>query len=604
MTFGPPDSLTRLRLPTSLAGAALAFALCRADLAHAFADLDAAVAPGGWLALSGVAIAGGVAALGTAALLSRRLKGPRRSDPPRPLDLAEAKWRLEFALDAAGLGFWDLDLVTHELRCDARARALYALPEQAMHSAADWRARVHPADRAAAIEQGRRALVTDQPSLLEYRIVAPDGETRWVEDIARGFERSDGERRLVGLVRDITERRAAAEELGWRQRRAQESAQEKARFLAVMSHEIRTPMTGILGMLDLLSGEPDAESRHERLGIARRSARSLITILNDVLTFSRLEASEFELRPGPMRPRRLVSEIMALMAPKAEAKGIALRWTIAPETPEWVLADANRTRQVLLNLVSNAIKFTEQGHVATRVEFLGTNVPEAMGLRFEVRDTGGGIDPELLGRVFDSFVRDENGAEGTGLGLAISKHLTQLMGGAIEMTSAPGAGTRARFDIPVSAVREPPPEPARAAPGGTGAAPAGPMRILVAEDNSTNQYLLRALLEREGHQVTTVADGREAVRAAKAGNFDVILMDVQMPVMDGAAAAREIRASGLGCADTPIIALTANALASDRQVYLAAGMNDYVPKPIEFDRLSRALTRVAQAPGGRPKAVE
>ncbi len=581
--------------PVSLAGICLAMP----GPALAMGEIAADVQAYPWLALPGGLFAGLLVGAGGVTLFSRKLRESRNGRAACAPEPADARTPLEVALDAAGLGFWDLDPATGEFSCDPRARALLGLPDGPKHARADWLERVDPADQAAALRFGQEALASGRPRMVEYRVVTHEGETRWIEDCAQAFTAPDGTHRLIGLMRDITRRHVATEELGARRSRAQEAAEEKGRFLAVMSHEIRTPMTGILGMLELLAEDPESEKRTERLGIARRSARSLMAILDDILAFSRLEAGKFELRPEPTRPRRLVSEIMALMAPRAGAKGIALRWTIAPETPEWVLADANRARQVLLNIVSNAIKFTETGQVVTRVYPLRSDTSDTMTLRFDVEDTGAGIAPEMLHRVFESFVRDESGEEGTGLGLAIAKHLTQLMGGTIEMASTVGTGTRVRLDIPVGAVQAAPEDTREAAPE-----PPGPMRILVAEDNSTNQYLLRALLEREGHHVTMVSDGTEAVRAAKAGGFDVVLMDVQMPIMDGTAATREIRAAKSACADIPIIALTANALAGDKQIYLAAGMNDYVPKPIEFDALNRVLARVSNAHKPRGAAVE
>lgn len=569
-------------------------------------------APTSWPAVSGMTAIGAIAAAAGIALLSWGLHRAHRKPKPAADPLTETAWQLDFAMRAAGLGFWELDLDTRALRCDARACVLLGLPDRRMHEEADWLGRIVPEDRTRAFDEAHRALDLRGTVTLEYRVAHPDGRIRKIEDFATACRGANGERRIVGLVRDITDRHDTAEELRWHRRRAEDTAREKARFLAVMSHEIRTPMTSILGMLDLVIDEPDSRSRIERLAIARSSARALLAILNDVLAFSRLEAGRFEINAEPFRPRRLVADVMELMTPGAEAKGIDLRWTLAPDVPEWVLADPGRIRQVLVNIVGNAVKFTGSGEVAANVTLVPGVTEAGAALGFEVRDSGVGMRPELLRRAFDSFVRDESPdarrEEGTGLGLAISQHLVRLMGGSIDMESTPGEGSVARFVIPIEPARALPPElsepelatPEVAGPESSGfAGPAdvaiAPMRILVAEDNATNQYLVRALLEREGHRVTTVRDGAEAVEAARAGDFDVILMDAQMPVMDGASATRAIRASGRPCADTPIIALTANALATDRQVYLAAGMSDYVTKPIELAALNSALARAARS---------
>jgi signal transduction histidine kinase/CheY-like chemotaxis protein len=414
---------------------------------------------------------------------------------------------------------------------------------------------------------------------------------RWIEDIVIAHRNPDGRRRLVGLVRDGTARRSASDELRSGERRALALAEQNARFLAMMSHEIRTPMTSILGMLELLMAEPDSTRRGEHLAIARTSARSLLAILNDVLAFSRLEVGAVRLNAEPTGPRRLVAEAVDLLTPAARERGIALDWSVAPEVPDWVVADPTRLRQVLLNLLGNAVKFTDEGAVRARVDLRPAAAPGRVSLRFEVQDSGIGIAPDLLAEVFTSFVRNESpDREGTGLGLAIAKQLVELMGGSIALQSTPGIGTVATFEVPVEPLASAPAEKTAPPPR-----PAAPMRILVAEDNATNRYLVRALLEREGHRVTSVGDGAQALRALETDAFDVILMDVQMPVMDGAAAARAIRGSARPGAGTPIIALTANALSGDRAACLAAGMDDYVSKPIEIGALNEALARVARA---------
>ncbi|WP_181164475.1 ATP-binding protein [Amaricoccus solimangrovi] len=523
-------------------------------------------------------------ALAAAGLLVRRVLGTRPEAAPA------------LALEAAGIGTREIDPETGMLSCDARARDLLGLTERRC-AEADWLARMRPEDRTEALDQTRRARGSGRSVAILYRVTLPDGRTRWIEDMLAPIPGG----RLIALLRDVTEQREAAERLRLRQGQAEATAEETARFLAVMSHEIRTPMTCVLGMLDLLTDEPDARTRAERLEIARRSAGALLAILNDVLAFSRAEGGRFELRPVPTEPGRLVAEVMDMMLPRVEPKGVALDWTIAPDVPERVLTDPGRIRQILVNLVGNAAKFTDQGEIALRVERADAP-PGRMALAFEVRDSGVGMAPDVLERVFDRFVRDESAGAGreagTGLGLAISRHLAQLMGGTIEMTSAPGAGSVARFVIPVERADA----PAREAPPAEESTEApGPLRVLVAEDNATNRYLVRALLEREGHEVTTVADGIEAVAAADQG-FDVILMDVQMPRMDGATATRAIRTSGLASARTPIIALTANALAADRRIYLSAGMSDYVSKPIELAALNGALARAARSRRARAEA--
>jgi PAS domain S-box-containing protein len=597
MTSAPGSA--RIRRAPVIAAIGLAFAV-GAGLGALFAGPGLAVAGDGSRALPIVALGIGVTAAlaGVVALRRRPRGGDAEATESAGAPPTDARWRRDFALEAAGLGFWELDLETRQLQCDTRARALLGLSTDEIHHEQDWIDRLHDEDRVRASELAHEVLGENAVDSIEYRVVLPDGRTRWIEDIIIAHHAPDGRRRLVGLVRDGTERRGASDELRSGHRRALALAEQNARFLAMMSHEIRTPMTSILGMLELLMAEPDSQKQAEHLAIARSSARSLLTILNDVLAFSRLEVGAVRLAVEPVRPRRLVADLVDLLIPTAEEKGVALSWTMAPEVPEWVVADPTRLRQVLLNLLSNAIKFTDEGAVRTRIDLHPSAEPGRVQLRFEVQDSGIGIAPELITAVFESFVREEAPhREGTGLGLAIAKQLVELMGGSIALRSTPGLGTVATFDVPVEPLATAPAE-RKEAP----APPAAPMRILVAEDNATNQYLVRALLEREGHQVTSVNDGAAAVRAVESGTFDVILMDVQMPVMDGATAARTIRAAGGPGAETPIIALTANALSGDRSACLDAGMSDYVSKPIEMGALNEALARAALARRGRAEA--
>ena len=586
-----PGSEPARRTPVALAiGGALLFGI---GLGPVLAN-PALLGGAGSRAVPAAALAAGIAALLAGAVAARRAarRGAAAAEAP-PL-VARTGGR-EFALDAAGLGFWDLDVETRRLHCDPRARELLGLPEAAAHHEQDWIDRLHAEDRDRATELAHATLGAKGIDSIEYRVLLPDGRTRWIEDIVIAHHAPDGQRRLVGLVRDGTQRRSASEKLRSGERRALALAEQNARFLAMMSHEIRTPMTSILGMLELLMAEPDSTRRGEHLAIARTSARALLAILNDVLAFSRLEVGAVRLVAEPVRPRRLVAEVIDLLTPAAEEKGITLGWTLAPEVPDWVVADPTRLRQVLVNLLGNAIKFTDEGAVRARVDPGPCATPGRISLRFEVQDSGIGIAPDLLAQVFESFVRDESPErEGTGLGLAIAKQLVELMGGSIALRSTPGIGTVATFDVPVEPLAAAPAEKTPRPPP-----PAAPMRVLVAEDNATNQYLVRALLEREGHHVTSVGDGALAVRAVAETTFDVILMDVQMPVRDRATAARALRASGGPGAGTPIIALTANALSGDRAACLAAGMHDYVSKPIEIGALNEALARVARARRGR-----
>jgi PAS domain S-box-containing protein len=568
----------------------------------------AAIPRGGWPEPTGIWLLRGlfllagllvvVPILGAARLVTSR-QARLAETRAREAELSRLSWRLEFALAASNVGVWDVDLKTDELLWDDRARALFGFPDrEGFFSEADWTSVLHPDDRERVVAEANRAVAENGRFVTEYRVVRADGSIRHVRDKAAVYQGDDGSRRLVGLIWDITPDIERQEELSLRRREAEGATLAKSRFLAAMSHEIRTPMGGVLGLLGLMLDEPLPPKQRERARVALGSAQSLLQILNDILDFSKLEANQIRVSEESVRIRQLVAEVMELMAAGSAQKGLALIHQVADTVPEWIVTDPMRLRQILTNLLSNATKFTEEGRVTVRVGY----APSASGgdLRVEVEDTGIGIAEEHRGRIFHDFVQADNSltrrAGGTGLGLAISKQLVELMGGTIAVRSVPGEGSRFDFTIhapPGAAPAAGPAPPAE--PRASGAVP--PMRILLAEDNATNQYLINAYLRAGGHEVMVVTNGSDAVAAAGAGGFDAILMDVQMPKLDGLAAARAIRALPGRAAEVPIIALTANAMSGDREDCLAAGMTDYLSKPIDVPALQRALLRAR--PAGR-----
>ncbi|MBV9493702.1 MAG: response regulator [Acidobacteria bacterium] len=363
----------------------------------------------------------------------------------------------------------------------------------------------------------------------------------------------------------------------------------KSEFLANISHEIRTPMNGVVGMAELLSYTPLTAEQRSHVEAIRVSGRSLLTLLNDVIDFSRLESQRLTVERVPFRLRSVVDECVQIMAPLANGKGIALTSTIAEGTAEAIAGDPNRTRQVLLNLISNAIKFTTRGsvEVGLRSRALEDGRIEA---ELSVTDTGTGIEQEDLGRLFVAFQQLDGSSSrlygGAGLGLAISKRLTELMDGAIGVDSIPGRGSTFRFTV-VGALASAPPD---AAPSRSSMRPHRPLRILLAEDEAINRIVLLGMLEHRGYHADAVTSGEEALRALAETPYDVIFMDIQMPGMDGLDVTRRIRKTATR--QPHIIALTAHALAGDRERCLAAGMNDYLSKPIDMGQLEAALERV------------
>jgi len=381
---------------------------------------------------------------------------------------------------------------------------------------------------------------------------------------------------------------------------AEEASRTKSQFLANMSHEIRTPMNGVLGMLDLLRATPLTPRQERFVGTAERSAEHLLALLNDILDFSKAEAGRLELEEVELAPADLVREVEDVFTETAHAKGLKLVPRLAPELPARVRGDPVRLRQILHNLVSNAIKFTEEGAVGVTVSVAARSENRVV-LRFEVEDTGIGIPKAAQPRVFDAFTQADGSTTrrfgGTGLGLAISRHLVERMGGTIGFESREGEGSRFWFTVPLEVVEEEP------LPGTVSTDPPPPpvveprfsARILLVEDNPTNQAVAKGLLEEMGCRVDVVADGGHAVQAWARGGYDLVFMDCQMPGMSGYEAAREIRARG---GRIPIVGLTAHALAGDREACLAAGMDDYLAKPFRRAQLAEVLARwIEPSPG-------
>ncbi|HEX8771901.1 MAG TPA: PAS domain S-box protein, partial [Acidimicrobiales bacterium] len=414
---------------------------------------------------------------------------------------------------------------------------------------------------------------------------------------------------VSAIARDVTERNRQRD-LEAASEQALESSRLKSEFLAMMSHEIRTPMNGVIGMAELLLDTGLEAEQRKYAEAVRNSGQALLTILNDILDFSKIDAGHLELEETDFDLATVVEEVVELLATGANDKELELVTAIEPDIATLVRGDPGRLRQVLMNLAGNAIKFTDTGKVviaaATRTTNAATDADIAsVEARFEVRDTGIGIPPDVQATLFDSFTQADASTSrrygGTGLGLAISRRLVELMGGTIAVHSAPGQGSTFSFNLPL----RPADGRASARPGrhaGQRSETAGPlsdkrllpggMRILVADDNEVNQLLARLLLETAGYRVDVVADGVEVIAAVSRDHYDAVLMDCQMPVIDGYAAAEEIRRREAGATRIPIIAVTASVLKGDVERSLSAGMDAHIAKPIDRDELYRALNRL------------
>lgn len=397
--------------------------------------------------------------------------------------------------------------------------------------------------------------------------------------------------------------RRQGEELARAKKAAEAASSAKSEFLARMSHEIRTPMNAVMGMTELSLMEPSLpQPVRQYLEMAQRSARGLLHIINDILDLAQIEAGRVMLTERSFDPVRSVRDLLAPFVVAAERKGVRLAQHLDAGLPTQVAGDEGRLRQVLTNLVGNALKFTDRGTVEVTVRRSGE--PQESGrvrLLFGVRDDGIGILPENLDKIFGSFSEATRSTHakygGTGLGLSIAKQLVELMGGRIWVESTAGRGSlfqfTAEFGMPVG-------ETATAADVTTASpcGPATPLRILVAEDNPVNAALVQAFLERMGHKVVLTGNGLEALEAWEREDFDVVLLDSQMPVMDGTETLRHLQEREAGTdRHTPVVVLTAHALKGDRERFLTAGMDDYLAKPVQFEELKDALRRVmAQAP--------
>ena len=508
-------------------------------------------------------------------------------------DLERSERRLMLALDV-GHGVWDWNLQSKRVFYSRRWKSMLGYAEHEIgDDPAEWRSRVHPDD----LPGVRLALLhhlRGKTSALrcEYRLRGRDGSWRWMFDQGMVFERNARGRplRLIGTTTDISEHKQLETDLRQARDEALQLTQAKSEFLANMSHEIRTPMNGVLGMLGLLQETGLGGEQRELLGLAKVSAENLLTVINDILDFSRIEAGKLDIHVESLVLRSMLDETQRLMQISASGKGLKLSLAVADDVPERVGTDGTRLRQVLLNLLGNAVKFTERGEVRLSVD--RSSCEQTACLHFCVEDTGMGISADKQQAIFEAFSQADASITrrfgGTGLGLAISARLVELLGGRIWVESTPGKGSRFHFTVRCL-------KPENAAEPVVAEIPELTMNleILLAEDNPINQRLACALLARLGHRVTVAANGREAVQRWADAPCDLILMDMMMPEMDGIQAVRHIREQEAGRPQrTPIIAMTANAMDGDRERCLAAGMDDYVSKPISVQALKAALARV------------
>jgi PAS domain S-box-containing protein len=529
--------------------------------------------------------------------------------------LRDTRERFRAIVETTNEWIWEADLQGRLTYCNPAVRTILGC-DPAELLGHQWHELMEERDRQmvlAAIPEKVASLSGWQGIITHWR--HRDGSVRLLE--SSGAPVADRDGRVTGfrgVDRDVTLRRQAEEQLRAAKVAAEEASRAKSQFVANISHEIRTPLNGVLGMTELaLETELTAEQR-EYLELARSSGHALLRVLGDVLDIAKIEAGRLELEAEPFGLRDLVRELVRTHGAAALERGLALRESVAPEVPDALIGDRLRLRQVLDNLIGNAMKFTHEGEVDLDVELVGGEA-QRCELRFAVRDTGIGIAREASEAIFEPF-RQADGSTtrrygGTGLGLAICRQLVGLMGGAIAVESSPEEGSVFHFTAPFGVLdlgEEAAPTasatlPMPAAPASTAASVPATLRVLVAEDHPVNQRHFRRLLERMGHLPTVVGDGRAALDAVAAEPFDLVLMDLQMPELDGLAATAALREREAGSGRrTPVLAVTASMIPEDRQRCATVGMDGYLTKPLKARDLEAAIERLLGRAAGQTAA--
>jgi PAS domain S-box-containing protein len=467
-----------------------------------------------------------------------------------------------------------------------------AIPTET-HFAADFKKLFKTVSRFLLKEAKRQC---PNPRLWEFQLYHKEGYPIWVETSTSAIYSSDGHfDGFVCVTRETTKRVEIQNELTHAKEKALSASQSKSEFLANMSHEIRTPMNGVLGMLQLLQKTPLNNEQAEYVDTALSSGTSLLKIISDILDFSKIEAGKIELEKQPFRIGTVIESITATVDNLIDHQRVSLNTQIDSDLPSYVVGDETRLKQILYNLIGNAIKFTENGEIAIRLWCSDTSC-DSLRLDFEVQDSGIGIQPKKVATIFDPFVQADGSFRrrysGTGLGLSIVKKLVELMQGKVSIRSETGKGTTFSFYI---IVQQAPADYLCSAPSPAIVyGNAQPKHVLVVEDEHINALVVSSMLQKIGHKATVVDNGYKALDLLKKEAFDCILMDIQMPQMDGIETARAIRQnSNDNSRETPIIALTAHAMKGDKELFLKAGMNDYLTKPVEIEDLQRVLNKYA-----------
>lgn len=432
----------------------------------------------------------------------------------------------------------------------------------------------------------------------EFECFKKDKSRIWVEVISSEMrDRKGGLVGFTGMIRDCTRRVHQQRELEITKKQALEASKAKSEFLANMSHELRTPMNGVLGLLQLLQDTELSDTQKNYVDTALGSGTSLLQIISDILDFSKIEAGHVDLSYRSLDFKGLLRLVVASFKSLVEDKAVIIDLVVGEDVPQYIYSDEQRLKQILFNLIGNALKFTRKGGVEVSVRCEKGIDEREIILKFWIKDTGVGISEQMIGRLFEPFVQEDGGFRrkygGTGLGLSIVKKLVELMGGEIMLESRVGRGTTVSFHIVTGFAR--PEHDAMLTNPVAKQSPAIKQSILVVEDEKINAMVISAMLEKCGHKVSLATSGEEALRILQDDCFDCVFMDIQMPEMDGVETTSMIRSKLKNCnSGIPIIALTAHAMKGDKERFLAAGMDDYISKPVEVDRLNAVLSKISR----------
>jgi len=510
----------------------------------------------------------------------------------------------------AHFGSWELDLAHPEVNVnplrwsDETFRIFGLAPNSVPVSNELFFSLVHPEDRDPIMQAVAKALKEGSEYAIVHRVILPSGETRYIDEHARVFvnERTGKPYKMVGTVHDITERYEALQEL----RRAKDSAEgatrAKSQFLAMMSHEIRTPLNPILGAVQLLLDQGGSQEQRELLELINNAGEHLLLLLNDILDLAKMEAGSIDITVEPVQVPLLVHSVFEIKQEEAGRKKLKLVQNLDKELASGYLADLARLRQILLNLVGNAIKFTQNGRVILTVERLAREERHDL-LRFSVSDTGIGIDREHAHRIFEPFYQADSSTsrryEGAGLGLAICHRLVQAMEGEIGVDSLPGEGSTFWFKLRLERDRS---AVSGRVPRSTSSSPFALRRVLLVEDDPRNAIVLRSMLQRLSCEVTIAFDGRAAVKLFQASPFDLVLLDLYLPDMDGGEVARRLRehAASVSIPPPPVVVQTANTDASDLLAIKNAGFEGFLSKPVDLVLLGEMIDRLVPRPATAP----